>query len=364
MSPAAVDSPQVQVADRSSSTLSGWAWFDVVGLLRVDVPWWPGGLADLDAMLAWRPGAEPQRVHPQANGAAAAWITKAGDGGAEATRHAFDAVAAWADYQLCRQWSLQSDGSAVWQDVRERPGLIRAAVPHMPAAPREPTDAELRRVLHHVVDDREVSAGATRTAAVTDLWSPLIAGHVIVINRDACTKLVHEFCHRLEPVLAAHRGELGFGRIASFMGGLDVAPTQYWRDPYNPDMWIISDAQGTMYATIGYTVPAYGQLAELTVGHALDDRHGEQVVFFRDGHGRPWPMPTTRGDYYTCGAADHGSADELASSVLTLIEDAGADTRNVRIDEIAGTALQHYFATTPPPIHISGHDLAAMRGPR
>ncbi|MDT5050054.1 MAG: hypothetical protein QOG75_5958 [Mycobacterium sp.] len=357
--------PQVQVADRSSSTLSDWAWFDVVALLRVDVPWWPGGLADLDAMLAWQPGAEPQRVHPQANGAAAAWITKAGaDGGAEATRRAFDAVAAWADYKLCRQWSLEPDGTAVWQDIRERPGLVRAAVPHVAGSLREPTDAELRRVLHHVVDDREVSAAATHTAAVTDLWSALIAGHVIVINRDACTKLVHEFCHRLEPVPAAHRRALGFGRIASFMGGIDVAPAQYWRDPYNPDMWIISDSQGTMYATIGYAVPAYGQLAELTVGHALDDRHGEQVVFFRDCHGRPWPMPTTRRGYYMCGGSDHGSANELTSSVLTLLEDAAADTRNVGLDDIAGTALQHYFATTPPPIHISGHDLAAMRGSR
>ncbi|NTY62637.1 hypothetical protein [Mycolicibacterium sphagni] len=49
--------PSVHVAERGSSPLSGWAWLDVLGLLRTDIPWWPAGLdADLATILSWRPG--------------------------------------------------------------------------------------------------------------------------------------------------------------------------------------------------------------------------------------------------------------------------------------------------------------------
>ena len=49
--------PAVQVADRCTSVLSGWAWLDVLGVLRTDIPWWPAGLdADLATIVSWRPG--------------------------------------------------------------------------------------------------------------------------------------------------------------------------------------------------------------------------------------------------------------------------------------------------------------------
>lgn len=56
--------PSVHVAERGRSLLSAWAWFDVVALLRTDIPWFADG-ADLDTIVSWRPGvpARPSAVH-------------------------------------------------------------------------------------------------------------------------------------------------------------------------------------------------------------------------------------------------------------------------------------------------------------
>ncbi|WP_260938296.1 hypothetical protein [Mycolicibacterium llatzerense] len=55
--------PSVHVAERGSSPLSAWAWFDVVALLRTDIPWFSDG-ADLDTIVSWHPGvpARPSAV--------------------------------------------------------------------------------------------------------------------------------------------------------------------------------------------------------------------------------------------------------------------------------------------------------------
>ena len=49
------DQPRVWVADRSSTVLSKgrWAWFDLAAVLCTDIPWWPLGLTNVDAMAAW-----------------------------------------------------------------------------------------------------------------------------------------------------------------------------------------------------------------------------------------------------------------------------------------------------------------------
>jgi len=49
---------------------------------------------------------------------------------------------------------------------------------------------------------------------------------------------------------------------------------------------------------------------------------------------------------------------------VELFVAAAADTADVRRDNIAGTGLQHFFASSAPPIQVSGEDLAAMRGQR
>ena len=51
------------------------------------------------------------------------------------------------------------------------------------------------------------------------------------------------------------------------MSGKDATAHQWWADPLNPHVWAISDDSGTWYATIGTRVPAWGQLAEVTIGH-------------------------------------------------------------------------------------------------
>lgn len=56
--------PSVEVAERGTSPLSGWAWFDVVALLRTDIPWFADA-AELDTIVSWRPGGptRPSPVH-------------------------------------------------------------------------------------------------------------------------------------------------------------------------------------------------------------------------------------------------------------------------------------------------------------
>ena len=201
---------------------------------------------------------------------------------------------------------------------------------------------------------------AAQTGLRFDGWWPLSGFHVLVIDRDQVSRLGHEWCNRLIPVTGPRRNELGFALLWSMMSGKDANAHQWWADPLNPHMWAISDDSGTLYATIGTQVPAWDQLAEITIGHTLASNWGEQVVFFRDGNGDTWPMPTTRIAHYCAGAGDQYHGHRMASSLATLCDNAGGDVAYLR-DDVRGTELECFIAITPPPWTRTRAEIQSMR---
>lgn len=351
--------PLIGVADHSTTVLSNgrWGWFNLPALLNTDIPWWPLGLTDYDAMLTWRPGDPIRRLQATDRGASAAWLTHAAHTAEDDTKQALATIASWIDYSICHANRLTPDGR---DDMPERPGLIRAAIAEIPPYHTEYTAAEVALALHHLVEDPTTAYWAVRTGLMYDAWMPLAGFHVLVIDRDRLSRLGHEWCNRLTPVPTHRRNELGFSLLTSMMNGRDASPQQWWSDPLNPDTWAISDDNGTLFATIGTRVPARGHLCEVTVGHPLDKRPGEQLVFFRDSHDNTWPMPTTRISYY-CSGSDDDHADRLASSLVTLADNAADDTSHCHDDAITDTELRHYIATTRPPFTLTRTDIERLR---
>lgn len=350
--------PLIGVADHSTTVLSNsrWGWFNLPALLNVDIPWWPLGLTDYDTMLTWRPGDPIRRLQATDRGASAAWLTHAAHTAAGDTKQALTTIASWIDYSICDANRLTPDGR---DDTSERPGLIRAAIAEIPPHHTEYTAADAALALHHLVEDPTTAYWTARTGLMYDAWMPLAGFHVLVIDRDRLSRLGHEWCNRLTPVPTHRRSELGFSLLTSMMNGHDASPQQWWSDPLNPEMWAISDDDGTLFATIGTRVPAHGHLCEVTVGHPLDNRLGEQLVFFRDSHDNTWPMPTTQISYY-CSGADDVHADRLASSLVTLADNAAGDTSHCH-DDITDTELRHYIATTRAPFTLIRNDIEKLR---
>lgn len=357
--------PVVGVADHCATVLSKgrWHWFDLAPLLRVDLPWWPLGLTDLDAILAWRPGDPPRRLkatHWESGGAA--WLTRAAETADPATKSVLATIASWVDYQICADCGLTPDGL---DDLIERPGLRRAAVADLPAHHSEFAPEDAARALHHIVDDPTTAYWAARIGSIYDAWLPLMAGwNILTLNRDELSRPGHEWCNRLVPVPPERHNELGFAALSGVMTAKDASPHQWWSDPLNPDMWAISDEDGTVFATIGTRVPAVGQLTEVQVGHSLASSANAQPVFFRDSTGAAWPMPapTSWCYYYWTGVEDDHS-ERLATSINTLCEDAAADTSHGhhRRNDVVDRPLLRHIVATPAPFTLTRADIERMR---
>lgn len=351
--------PVVGVADHSTAVLSAgrWRWFDVTALLCTDIPWWPTGLTDIDAILAWRPGDPPRRLQVTDEGACASWLTRASLHAQDpTTRQAFDTIASWVDYRICEAARLTPDGC---DDTPQRPGLTRAAIAEIPARHGEYGPREVSTVLHHIVGDPTTAYWAVRTGLMYGAWWPVAGFYILVIDRDELSRLGHEWCNRLVPVSAERHNELGFAILWSIIDAKQGAAQQWWTDPRNPDMWAISDDTGRLFATIGTRVPAYGQLNEVSAGHALTASRGEQLIFFRDSRGDAWPLPTTQLCHY-CPGVEGDHAERLANSLAVLADDATADTQQQH-DNIGQTELARYIAATPAPFTLTREQIQAMR---
>ena len=69
-------------------------------MLCTDIPWWPLGLTNVDAMAAWRPGDPLRRLKATDDQRAAEWLIRAGSGAGAAVESVFTTIAAWLDYQI------------------------------------------------------------------------------------------------------------------------------------------------------------------------------------------------------------------------------------------------------------------------
>lgn len=172
------------VADHSATVLSKGrlGWFDVAAILRVDLPWWPSGLTDIETIAAWRPN-DPVRVLKATHwaGGGASWLTRAAETANPETKSVVDTITSWVDYQICDDCGLTPDGHD--RNI-ERPGLTRAAIADVPAYHSEYGPDDAARALHLIVDDPTIAHPAVRIGKIFDAWLPLTAWDTLILNRD------------------------------------------------------------------------------------------------------------------------------------------------------------------------------------
>lgn len=330
--------PYVAVADRNHPVDDNYGWFEVVGLLRVDLPWWPAALRDLDAIAAWQPGAPVQRIrarigegpNPRRLGALLTTETP------EYVHALVGRAIEFLDRQAASEYVADSDHH---KELPARRGLMHAAVADIDLTRTVPdiTEAEAALLLHQPCADSDAAADILSLLT----WCSPIA-NVLPIP-IASNPLAAEWMSRLQP---ADGPELGFWK-ARFASAVDVA-TQEYTDPLNPHCWVVATAD-TLYPTVGRSVPATGQLSELF----YDQRGG----LFRDSAGQVWPLPATGfGSTGTGPSGGRAGREALVKILMNLILDASGDVTRREAPYSPTSRLAELVARTDPPLVIRAGD--------
>lgn len=345
--------PRIVVADHAGTDwyLDPWEirWADLTALLQVDLPWWSYGLTDVDAMNSWRPGTPIAQIRPHAADFTADHFERCRPrDGSPADRALAELVDA-TDRALAAAFGIWPSGQ---DHIPNRPGLQHAAIAVLSPRPPAPVSPDvIRDALRHRVDDKDHAVRAVDTARGFEVLHPAITHELLTIDRDRCSRLAHEWCHRLTAVEAAHSNEIGYHWVAHTM---DQQPYQWWRDPLNPTVWAISATDGTTYATLGTRMPARGRIEEL----AIEDRR----PFFRDSAGNTFPVPSADGAIYR---TDGSSATRLTATILALMDHASRDILRADHDrdglDTEATGLYEAICHSDDTVILSRSDLEELR---
>lgn len=324
--------PYVAVGDRNHGVDANYAWFEVVGLLRVDLPWWPAPLRDIEAIAAWQPGAPVQRIRPRSGQLDPRRLSEL------LTTRTPGYVAGL----VGRAIEILDRQAARYIDrMPGRRGLIHAAAADLgpqPTAADDITEAEGALLLsQHCAD----AATADEILELLKWCSPIAGVNPIPIRSNP---LAAEWIKRLQP--AEDDRELGFWR-ARIEHGVQQ-PMQAYRDPWNPRSWAVATSD-TIYAAVARSVPATGQLTELF--------YEQQGGMFRDSCGRVWPLPAT--GFGATGTGPSGGRDGrvmLVQIVTNLILDACGDVNRRQVPYSPTSPLAELVARTEPPLVIRAAD--------
>ncbi|MHA7658413.1 hypothetical protein ACX9NJ_23520 [Mycobacterium sp. ML2] len=311
-----------------------FSWSDLAYLLRTDVPYWPTGLLDTDAMAAWRPGEVRRitpryRTHYQIRQFSAALVEACKD----------DSALLRILGRACRIINY-----ATAQDLRLIPppaitmasetGLLVAATPDVdPVAPEALTVDERARLLHIAANPRYAEE-ALLIGSLGDgfygywgLWNPIL-GRVTTIDRVGMGPLAQRWYERLRPLTATRRpDELGFTWIYSAIANSPEGdgPHQCLHDPLQPDCWIV-ETSTRIYVTTGSQLRrATGQLQAIEIGVTPGQFTASYPAFVEDGSSTPWIMPTPRSkpEPYRLGY-DGSGARGMAIAIRELCTDLNA----------------------------------------
>ncbi|OHV03539.1 helix-turn-helix transcriptional regulator [Mycobacterium talmoniae] len=323
-----------------------YKWWDLANLLRVDLPWWSPLLNDLDAMLAWRPGASTEQITPYTPSIDPGHITALASPGDSAP------LCAAVD-KLAQRILIRLNGRDRHDTNCLTPGLVQAAVSTVD--PTEPvpelTADEAALILHHRADRH----AATHALRVADHWAFMpVLTHAIKISASSATAMARQWAGRLTDVAEQRRTELGFWHVSRYMGA-GVEPVRWLTDLDNPHTWAIEANNGTIYAGVGTSTPgALGQLTEAEIDH--------QAAFFRDTAGQVWPVPDTGFDYYRTGYNGAGP-QRLAETLTLLAADARTDVHKPPHFD-PDTDLYRLISTHDTPLTVTAELLAAARASR
>ncbi len=339
--------PAVWIADGRKTVLGGdtnvpgverGVWADVANLLRTDLPWWPKGLRERDAMLSWRPGDDPLGITPAtADSDPAALLDVLTPDASTGLRHTVARMVRQIEHDLCGGFTYGRDQYATF------PGLTHAAFAAVDDTPPRPrTSGEAALFLHQQVPNPLIAA---RAAAVAG-GHPIAHSVYVVKPAHHDHHIVKEWLTRLRPVSTARRDEIGFQVALSMLPaeiGPDdhLSPTGYFYDTEWPDCWVISAGE-TVVVTCGTSVPARGVLRQAYLAKG--------AAFFIDSMGNAWPLP-----YKNPRSATDD--EDLAQVLSRLMLDAGADVENPDGEVETNTTVWRRIRTSSLPVVIDADDV-------
>ncbi|AGB27281.1 hypothetical protein Mycsm_07187 (plasmid) [Mycobacterium sp. JS623] len=346
--------PAVWVADGRPVVLGGGdddlpagvercVWGDVANLLRTDLPWWPHGLRERDAMLMWRPGDDPLAITPAtAERDPAALLDILTPDSSTGLRHTIAKMIRTIEHDLCGQFVGGRDQYAPF------PGLTHAAFPAIgnDSTPQPRTPGEAALFLHQRVPNPLIAARAATVAG----GYPVAHLTYVIKPTNRQHPLVDEWLTRLRPASTSRRDEIGYQLALSMLPvelGPDdhLAPTGFHVDPDWPDCWIVSLGE-TVIVTCGVSVPARGVLRQAYLA--------EGAAFFRDSLGGVWPLPCKR---YRPTDTD----EDLAQTLTRLLVDAGADVESPDAAVETNLLLWQQIQASPLPIAIHADEVMPHR---
>ncbi len=273
-----------------------FGWCDLNNLLQTSLPYWPCGLRDRDAMLAWRPGDGPREVTFGFHDCYPRTLAKAIPDSSPIVQDIVDRVVHRAESFLIEISDADRDRYGVG-------GLNFAAVPAYPGGDSYVSDGEATLLLHQRAPDPQLV-----TSLLVEAIPAVAVAHGTKVV-DPTGPLAEAWLARLKPAPAPP--ELGFWLLYRPLKGWE-GPGEFLVHPGLPDCWI-ARRDGTVAHTVGTRVPATGTLVHAYV----TDAGG----FFRDSSGAIWPVPApiSPGD-------DPQVA--LARTLTILSADAGADVND------------------------------------
>lgn len=324
-------------------------WFDLANLLRVDIPWWPYALRDLDAMAAWRTGAAAQAVRPRTDWYDERLLARLVPGEESADARECARVVKILNRRI-ESRIYTADDVDVPGDV-ERPGIVQAAYPRyvMHDVPASPDLWELVPLFSARVPSRSDRLAARdclrRNADIRQCVDYTIR------SEPGRWPLAAEWVARLKP-FEGDPESLGSAFAEIALSEREAArPRTWWFDPHNSACWVVKTAEGVVFATVGTRVPASGHLTEFE----FDGGRG-RAAFFRDSDGVVWPMPPRGYAYHNCGYSGAGPT-ELAEAVTVLREDAAVDLVRQSAPAVSGSRLLALIEETPTPLRVSAEQL-------
>jgi hypothetical protein len=255
-------------------------WGDVANLLRTDLPWWPCGLRERDAMLMWRPGDDPLAISPAtADRDPAALLDVLTPDSSTGLRHTVAKMIRTIEHDLCGHF------------ISGRDQYTRSPVsPTQHSSPKTTTPRRLRAaaVRPHCSCTNRCPTRSSPRAPPPTTRSRHYAYAIKPTNRDH--PLITEWLSRLRPAGTSRRDEIGYQLALSLLPvelGPDdhLAPTGFHTDPNWPDCWIVSSGE-TIIVTMGDVRPGP------RCASARLPRRG--AAFFRDSAGGVWPLPYTK----------------------------------------------------------------------